>query len=78
MKTLTLRVDGQLDRWLTEESKRLGKRKSDIIREALAHRRNGRKALSVHDRMGDVCGVITDAPRDLSTNLKKYLEGFGE
>ena len=31
---------------------------------------------SLHDLMQDVCGVIEDAPRDLSTN-PKYFGDFG-
>ena len=76
MKTLTLRIDAALDRWLADEAKRLGRSKSEIVREAIVHRRNGKKPLSLHDKMKDVCGIIK-GPRDLSTN-PKYLEGFGE
>ena len=76
MKTLTLRIDASLDRWLTEEAKRLGRTKSALVREALLRQRNGARPLSVHDRMKEVCGIIK-GPRDLSTN-PKYLEGFGE
>jgi len=78
MKTLTLRIDKALDRWLTEEANRLGRTKSEIVREALIRQRNGKKPLSLHDRMKDVCGILKGAPRDLSTNTKKYLKGFGE
>ena len=76
MKTLTLRIDASLDRWLTEEAKRLGRTKSALVREALLRQRNGARPLSVHDRMKEVCGIIKGR-RDLSTN-PKYLEGFGE
>lgn len=76
MKTLTLGIDASLDRWLTEEAKRLGRTKSALVREALLRQRNGARPLSVHDRMKEVCGIIK-GPRDLSTN-PKYLEGFGE
>jgi predicted transcriptional regulator len=76
MKTLTLRIQEPLDRWLDEEAKRLGRTKSEIVREAIMQRRNGRKPLSLHDRMKDVCGIIK-GPRDLSTN-SKHFEGFGE
>ena len=77
MKTLTLRIDASLDRWLTEEgANALGRTKSALVREALLRQRNGARPLSVHDRMKEVCGIIK-GPRDLSTN-PKYLEGFGE
>jgi hypothetical protein len=41
-------------------------------------RRNTKNPPSLHDRMKDICGIIKDGPRDLSTNMRKYLEGFGE
>lgn len=76
VKTLTLRIDGEMDRWLAAEAKRLGRTKSEIVRRALKQQRNGKKPLSLHDRMKDFCGIIK-GPRDLSTN-PKYMEGFGE
>ncbi len=78
MKTLTLRIDEALDRWLTEEAGRLGRTKSELVRQALLRQRDGKKPLSLHDRLKDVCGSIKGAPRDLSANLEKYLKGFGE
>lgn len=76
MKILTLRIDDGLARWLSEEARHGGRTKSDIVREALLKQRNGKRPLSLHDRMKDLCGMIS-GPRDLSTN-PKYLEGFGE
>jgi len=76
MKTLTLRIDEPLNRWLVEQAKRLGRTKSEIVRAALHQQRNGKKRPTLHDRMKDVCGSIK-GPRDLSTN-PKYMEGFGE
>jgi hypothetical protein len=78
MKTLTLRLDAGLDRWLAEEARRLGRTKSEIVRAAILQQRNGKKPLSVHDRMKSVCGSVKGAPRDVSSNLKKYLKGFGK
>lgn len=66
-----------MDRWLTEEAKRLGRTKSDIARQALLRERTGRKPLSLHDRMRDVCGIIKGAPRDVSSRQRKYMKGFG-
>ena len=77
MKTLTLKIDESLDRWLAAEAKRLGRTKSDIARKAIIQRRSGEKKTSLHDRMKDICGIIKGGPRDLSTN-PKYMEGFGE
>jgi hypothetical protein len=76
MKTLTLRIQDSLDQWLTQEAHRLGRSKSEIVRETLVRANKGRKKVSLHDRMKDVCGIVK-GPRDLSTN-PKYLEGFGE
>ncbi|HZR20435.1 MAG TPA: ribbon-helix-helix protein, CopG family [Verrucomicrobiae bacterium] len=77
MKTLTLRVDPALDRWLSHQARRLGRTKSDLVRDALLQSRNGKKQLSVHDLMNGVCGSIKRAPRDISTNLRRYLKGLG-
>lgn len=78
MKTLTLRIDPALDSWLTDEARRLGRTKSQVVREALAHHRDGKKARTVHDRMKDVCGIIKGGPSDTSGNLREYLKAFGE
>jgi predicted transcriptional regulator len=77
MKTLTVKIDDSLDHWLGNEAKRLGRTKSEIVREALLEQQNGEKPLSLHDRMKDVCGIIKRGPRDLATN-PRYMEGFGE
>jgi predicted DNA-binding protein len=75
MKTLTLRIQDSLDLWLTQEANRLGRTKSEIVREALVRASKGRKQLSLHHRMKEVCGMVK-GPQDLSTH-PKYLEGFG-
>lgn len=78
MKTLTLRIEGGLNQWLVQEAKRLGRSKSEIVREALAQQRRAERPLSLHDQMKDVCGIIKGAPRDTSGNLRKHLKGFGQ
>ena len=78
VKTVTLRVDRALDGWLAHEAKRLGKTKSEVIRDALAQHKSRRRRASIHDGMKDVCGTIKKAPRDVSRNTRKYLKGFGE
>jgi predicted DNA-binding protein len=78
MKTLTLRVDQELDSWLENEAKRLGKTKSGVVREAIAQHKNGRKPASIHDCMQDVCEIIKNASRDVSSNTRKYLKAFGQ
>jgi predicted transcriptional regulator len=77
MKTLTVKINDTLDRWLKSEARRLGRTKSEIAREALIQQRNGEKQASLHDCMKDVCGIFKGGPRDLSTN-PKHMEGFGE
>ena len=76
MRTLTLRIDGATDRWLSAEAKRLSRTKSEIVRDALRRRRDGEKGRSLHDRIKDVCGTLR-GPRDLSTN-PTHLKSFGE
>jgi hypothetical protein len=76
MKILTLKDDESLDSWLRAEAKKLGRRKSDIAREALERRRSGQQGQSIHEIMRDVCGVIKGAPRDYASNRKR-LKGLG-
>jgi hypothetical protein len=76
LKTLTVKINESLDRWLASEARRLRRTKSEIVRQALVQQRNGEKPLSLHDRMKEVCGIIK-GPQDLATN-PKYMEGFGE
>jgi hypothetical protein len=77
MKTISLKIDSNLHAWLEKQSKRLGRSKSAITREALEKSRGGNSAPSCHDLMSDVCGSLRSGVRDLATN-KKHLKGFGE
>jgi negative regulator of replication initiation len=77
MKTISLKIDSNLYAWLQKQSKKLGRSKSAITREALEMSRGGKSAPSCHDLMADVCGSVRSGVKDLSTN-KKYLKGFGE
>ena len=76
MKTFTLWID-ELYFWLAQEARRLGRSKSEIVREALKQQRTGKNSLSLHERMHDGCASIKGAPPDLSANIRKYLKGFG-
>ena len=76
MKSLTLKIPADLYRWLDAESRRSGRSKSDLVREALQRRQRGKK-LSALDLCQDLVGIGNSGLRDLSTN-KKYLEGMGE
>jgi hypothetical protein len=76
VKSLTLKLPADLYRWLAEESRRSGRSKSDLVREALQRRRQ-KKKVSALDLCGDLAGIVSSGLGDLSTN-KKHLEGFGE
>jgi predicted DNA-binding protein len=76
MKTLTLRIDDALDRWLSNQAEQLGRSKSELAREALEQSRKGRSGNTVHDLMKHVCGVVKGGPRDVATS-KKYLKNLG-
>ena len=77
MKTLTVKLDSSLQRWVALEAKRLKLSKSGITRLALEKHRKGDTFISVHDIMKDVCGSVKSGPRDLATN-PKYMKGFGQ
>jgi predicted DNA-binding protein len=77
VKTISYKIDSNLYAWLEKQSKRLGKSKSAITREALEKSRREKSEPSCHDLMSDVCGTLDSGVRDLATN-KKYLKGFGE
>jgi hypothetical protein len=79
MKTVSLRLPEALDARLTWLAQEKGVTRSAVVREALeAFMENGTaRRPSAYDLSSDLCGSVTDAPRDLSYN-KKYMEGFGE
>jgi len=77
VKTISLKIDSNLYGWLELQSKRLGRSKSAITRDALEQSRRKKDAPSCHDLMQDVCGSLRSGGKDLATN-KKYLKGFGE
>jgi hypothetical protein len=78
MKTISLKLDDQIDAQLTATAKRSGKTKSQVIREALVAFLEGksRKAgVSCLDLVKDLIGTAK-GPRDLASN-KKYMRGYG-
>jgi predicted DNA-binding protein len=77
VKTISLKIDYSLYHWLETQSKRLGRSKSAITREALERSRQRKDGPSCHDLMKDVCGSLRSGVKDLATN-KKYMKGFGE
>lgn len=80
METVSLRISNSLGKKLAKLAREQKRSKSALIREALESylESNGQRTrLSAYDLTKDLCGSVTDAPADLSTN-KKYFEGFGE
>jgi negative regulator of replication initiation len=77
VKTISLKIDSNLYSWLDKQSKRLGRSKSAITREALEKSRQNKAEPSCHDLMQHVCGSFRSGIKDLATN-KKHLKGFGE
>jgi len=77
VKTISLKIDSSLHEWLEKQSKRLGRSKSAITRDALENSRRKKRAPSCHDLMADVCGSLRSGVKDLGAH-KKHLRGFGE
>ena len=78
MKTFTVKLDEPSEQWLADQAHKLGRTKSDIVRDLIARQRTSRQGRqTLHDVMKDVCGSVKAGPRDLSTN-KKHLAGLGE
>lgn len=77
VKTISLKIDSNLNGWLERQSKRLGRSKSAITRDALEKSRRKNADPTCHDLMQDVCGSLRSGVKDLATN-KKHLKGFGE
>lgn len=66
-----------LAEWLHQQAKRLGRSKSDLVREALERERNGgQQRPGCGDLLSGLDGFF-DGPRDLSTN-PKHMDGFGK
>jgi len=74
-RTLTVRLDAELDEELEQEAKRLRRSKGEVIREALRQRLK-RPRPSAYDAFRKVVGIVKNGPPDLSTN-KKYLADLG-
>jgi len=77
MKTISLKIDSHLYARLEKESKKSGRSKSAITREALRESFQQKARPNCHDLMQDVCGSFRSGVKDLATN-KKYMKGFGE
>jgi len=77
MKTISLKIDSHLYAWLEKQSKKSGRSKSAITRDALEKSRRQKASPSCHELMQDVCGSLHSGVKDLSTN-RKHMKGFGE
>ncbi|HEU0009631.1 MAG TPA: ribbon-helix-helix protein, CopG family [Verrucomicrobiae bacterium] len=74
---MSFKISKPLDEWLETEARKLGRSKSDLVRETLERRRDGDGGRSVHDVMKHVCGVIKGGPRDVATRQRRHMKGFG-
>lgn len=74
-RTLTVRIDDELDQQLEEAARRLRVSKGALVREALRARLTVRKP-NAYDLLKPVVGIVKGGPRDVSVS-KAYLTGFG-
>lgn len=72
MKSLTIKLDDTIYRWLHSQAKALRRSKGSLIRELLEQRVNGNKQ-SLGDALGDLCGCL-EGSKNLST---RSLKGYG-
>lgn len=80
MATITCKIPEELNQLLEAEALRQLVPKSALVRKALERcLKNGSKTLkaSAFDQVRELCGVIKEGPRDLSSN-PIYMEGFGQ
>jgi len=76
MKTISVKLPAPLATWLTQQGRKLGRSKSDLVRQALEQQRSDPGKGTCLELMEDLCGSVR-GPRDLSTN-RKHLSGFGQ
>jgi hypothetical protein len=73
MKKTSLYLEPWVDRDLRRIAEEEGKSKAEVIRETLAAR-----AMEANQPRFKAIGVWKGGPRDMSQNVDRYLEGFGE
>lgn len=73
MKKTSVYLEPWVDRDLRLIAEAEGKSKAEVIREALA----ARAMEAVQPRFKSI-GIVDGGPTDLSENVDRYLEGFGE
>ena len=77
MKTLTIKLPGEMKTRLELEARQSGKSVSALIRESISVRlRAGEGKTSLYERTQDLCGAGSSGVPDLATN-PEHLEGFG-
>lgn len=79
MKTLSIKIDPELERALVLASEREHLSKSELMRRALVSYLNQRSAAaapSALDLVGDLAGCFSGGPADLSSN-PRHLDDFG-
>ena len=76
MDTLTLKIEKDLSLWLQEQSKKMRRSKSAIVRDAIALLRAGNRRLSALESAGEAVGSVQSRVSDLGSN-KIHLKGFG-
>jgi predicted DNA-binding protein len=80
MTTITCKIPDELNAQLEAEASRKLLPKSALVREALERSFKHRRMASqqtAFDRVKDLCGIIKDGPKDISTN-PKYMNDFGK
>jgi len=81
METLSVKLPESLAKWLVDEANSTRRSRSDLVREALELRRQGKgrtpkKRITMADAMGDLRGTVS-GPTDLSTNPNHFAD-FGK
>jgi len=79
MTTITCKIPDDLNAQLEAEAARKLLPKSAVVREALERtlsHRKGPARKTAFDLVKNLCGIVKDGPKDMSTN-PKYMKDFG-
>jgi metal-responsive CopG/Arc/MetJ family transcriptional regulator len=78
MKSITVKVSSRLSARVATLAKKRKISRSEVVRQAIeAIPDETPETDTILHRVRHLVGVLTDLPKDLSTN-KKYMRGFGE
>jgi hypothetical protein len=72
MKTVSFQLEDPVHAKVVGLSRKLGKSKSQFIRQCVESATQNDTGVSLHDLMSSVCGKLK-GPKDLSENRKKHL-----